>query len=322
MLTKAILKFGMRPTFLGSLLIFNYHKIPVSMAAHSFNEVCAADFEKIFDNYREWFVFFRLDEAVARLKLNSLPPRAAVMTFDDGYADWFDYLVPLLQKNSIPATFFITTNQLSRDLPFWHDRIAVAMCSRGEKPLPKGFDWGSANSNSMSTKINQRIIEIQEKVKYLTVPDREAAIVALEEGCVKNEDFRPFKAIDVVRLQEAGFQIGAHSRLHPILTRCTEKEALDEIIGSREDLEVILREPVTAFAYPNGRPGIDYGPEHVRIVKEAGYQLAVTTSSGVATHDTDVYQLPRYAPWGSSSWRRAWQLALNLYVKPKMVDNF
>ncbi len=319
MIKKSILKYGMKVTFSGSLMVFNYHKIPLLASDSLFNEVHACEFEEILDDYLEWFNFLRLDEAVERLQRRSLPPHAAVMTFDDGYAEWFDHLVPLLQKHRIPATFFITTSQIDRGVPFWHDRIAAAISFRSGKFLPHGFDWGEAQLGETPEAIAQSIIKVQEKVKYLNVAEREAVIASLEVGVQKNESFRPFKISDVVRLHDAGFQIGGHSRLHPILTRCTEKEAFDEISGCKEDLEVILREPVTAFAYPNGRPGLDYGPEHVRLVKSAGYRLAVTTSCGVATSETDIYQLPRYAPWGHSSWRRAWQLVKNLHVKPKLV---
>ena len=35
---------------------------------------------------------------------------------------------------------------------------------------------------------------------------------------------------------------------------------------------------MTLFAYPNGRPNDDYHAEHVRMVKEAGFDAAVSTS--------------------------------------------
>ena len=41
---------------------------------------------------------------------------------------------------------------------------------------------------------------------------------------------------------EAGHDVGAHTRTHPILTRCTDEELMDEVDGSRRDLEAALGE--------------------------------------------------------------------------------
>ncbi|MGW5133806.1 polysaccharide deacetylase family protein [Streptomyces sp. NPDC004135] len=39
----------------------------------------------------------------------SLPPRPAVLTFDDGFADFWDSVLPELARRNLPATLYITT---------------------------------------------------------------------------------------------------------------------------------------------------------------------------------------------------------------------
>ena len=51
------------------------------------------------------------------------------------------------------------------------------------------------------------------------------------------------------------------------------------------------------FAYPNGKPGDDYGAEHVRMVHEARFRAAFSTAWGAASRASDVLQLPRFMPW-------------------------
>jgi peptidoglycan/xylan/chitin deacetylase (PgdA/CDA1 family) len=132
-------------------------------------------------------------------------------------------------------------------------------------------------------------------------------------------DYRPFRSADLIRLRDAGFQIGGHSRHHPILTSCDAAQAKDEIGGCKEELEAILREPITAFAYPNGRPDCDFNASHVALVEAVGYRYAVTTAPGVSRSDTDPFQLPRFTPWARSSWRSALQFLRNMRVSPQMV---
>jgi peptidoglycan/xylan/chitin deacetylase (PgdA/CDA1 family) len=101
----------------------------------------------------------------------------------------------------------------------------------------------------------------------------------------------------VQQLHQGGMEIGCHTRSHPILTRLSEAQAREEILGSRTDLEELIQDEVRYFAYPNGVPGDDYGFRDVNIVKEAGFDAAFSTSWGVVTRDWDRFQIPRFTPW-------------------------
>jgi peptidoglycan/xylan/chitin deacetylase (PgdA/CDA1 family) len=89
--------------------------------------------------------------------------------------------------------------------------------------------------------------------------------------------------------RSAGMEVGAHSRTHPYLTGCSEAELRYEVEGSRADLEQILGEPVTQFAYPYG----DCDARVADAVRTAGYQGAVTTRSARVRPGEDPFLLPR-----------------------------
>src|SRR5687768_15102295 len=50
-----------------------------------------------------------LDEAIQRLYVNDLPPRAVVITFDDGTTDFYSHAFPLLSEYGYPVTLYLTT---------------------------------------------------------------------------------------------------------------------------------------------------------------------------------------------------------------------
>lgn len=296
----------------GQLLILQFHKIPHDIDPLLPDEIFGAEFDRAMEAYSKWFNFLPLDDAVVRLKTKGLPKRAAAITFDDGYADWFDHTVPVLERLSIPATFFITTEQLENGLPLWHERIARALKTAPLDKLPGDFDWGLSAIGSTELLLGRAIRIVQERLKYLDLESREKRVEQLESLAQKLEPFRQFTAADVISLRQRGFQIGAHSVRHPILCKCTLADAQKEIFGSKEALESILREPVKMFAYPNGLPGVDFLPDHSKLVRDAGFDLALSTAKGIARPSSDIFQLPRYTPWARSRWRSAFQLIKNM----------
>jgi peptidoglycan/xylan/chitin deacetylase (PgdA/CDA1 family) len=78
------------------------------------------------------------------------------------------------------------------------------------------------------------------------------------------------------RLERLGFAIGSHTVDHLDLTGVPPRQALYELEASRRALETHLHRPVWWFAYPAGR----FDAEVVRLVRRAGYRLALTTVPG------------------------------------------
>jgi len=77
-------------------------------------------------------------------------------------------------------------------------------------------------------------------------------------------------------LEADGFTIGSHTVHHLDLTRLSPAQAWLELSQSRRTLQRHLGVPVDWFAYPAGAED----PAVVRLVRRAGYLLAVTTQPG------------------------------------------
>ena len=260
----------------------------------------------------ENFVPLPLSEAIERLLAGGLPRRAACVTFDDGYLDNAEVALPILQKHRVSATFFVATGYLDGGC-MWNDRVIEAVRSMPGPGLDLQawglpiFEIGSILSRRLA------IQQILPALKYLPGPEREARAEHLAAAAGVPAGKGPMMHESHVRaLRAAGMEIGAHSVTHPILTQVAAHEARREIVECGRRLAEILREPVRLFAYPNGKPGQDYGPEHVRMVRDAGYSAAVSTAWGVAAAGADVYQLPRFTPWDRTPGRFAARLLRNM----------
>ncbi len=90
-----------------------------------------------------------------------------------------------------------------------------------------------------------------------------------------------------------------------------------EIADGRDVLEAIVRQPVRLFAYPNGKPNVDYPCAHVRMAKELGFVAAVSTAAGAARVGDPLHQLPRFTPWDRTPRRWGARLARNLFTRDR-----
>jgi peptidoglycan/xylan/chitin deacetylase (PgdA/CDA1 family) len=84
--------------------------------------VSVRDFERHCRFYRRHFKVVPLRELVHRLEHGRPVGRHLAITFDDGYRDNFDNARPVLEKLSLPATFFVVTGWMGTTVvPRWDD---------------------------------------------------------------------------------------------------------------------------------------------------------------------------------------------------------
>lgn len=95
---------------------------------------------------------------------------------------------------------------------------------------------------------------------------------------------------EIVEMDKSGLvEIAAHTRHHPNLPDLSQAAIIDEIQGSKNDLEQHLRHPVNWFAYPYG----SYNPFIIQTVKNAGFKGAASTIYGTNQSKDNLYLFPR-----------------------------
>lgn len=286
-----------------NLVILTYHRVLDAPDPLHPGEICRGVFESHMRTLSRYFRVLPLLEACRQLVDGSLPSRAVSITFDDGYADNYHNGWPILQRFGLPATLFVATGYLDGGR-MWNDTVIESLRRiRGSEIDLRNLDLGRhvVNDDAQREAVIRHVVE---QLKYLNAREREARSAALNEMADSPvPDNLMLDIPQVKELSQAGVEIGAHTVSHPILRSTDVAEARDEITRGKKQLEEIVGREVRSFAYPNGRPGIDYDPVHVEIVKEAGFECAVSTTPGAARRTSDILQLPRFGPWAESSLR-------------------
>ena len=293
-----------------SILIF--HRVHAQSDPLFPYEPDAARFDALMHFVARTFRVMTLGEAVVHLKQATLPPRSLVITFDDGYADNAEVALPILQRYGLPATFFVVSGFLDGGR-MWNDSVIESIRACRHDNLNLEY-WGLGQQTLSTVTERSRLIDtLLPRIKYQSLADRQASIVRLQQLC--GVEVLPatlmMRSGQVRELHRAGMEIGGHTVNHPILTTLSSSEAEIEIAQGREQLQSIIDAPVDVFAFPNGKPGVDYDHTHVALVRQTGFSGAVSTAPGVGQTGDDLFQLPRFTPWGRAIPVWAARLLLN-----------
>jgi peptidoglycan/xylan/chitin deacetylase (PgdA/CDA1 family) len=203
--------------------------------------------------------FVTLDRLVTALHTEDwgeIPQRGVVITLDDGHRG-NARLGDLFQRFSVTPTIYVCSQIVGTNRHYWF----------------LDADEGESLMNLSSQARASRLQEMGfTRTKEFPAAERQA----LTRG-------------ELEALAEVS-EIGSHGRFHALLTTCSEEEASDEIILSKQEVEALSGGSCRHFCFPNG----DYGAFERQVVEEAGYASARTTDFGWNGRDADPYSLKAF----------------------------
>ena len=284
-----------------ALSILIYHRVLPSPDALRPGEIDAARFEAQVAFLARHFTLMTVGDAAAALREGRLPARAACITFDDGYADNWTVAHPILARHGVRATVFVATGYLNGGRMFSDTVIEFVRRVPGPVLDLSAVDMGTHAVATVEDRL-KAVTALQVQLKYLAPEERDAQvarILAAVPVAGLPEDLMLSDA-QLRELAQAGHEIGGHTVDHTVLTTLTPEGAREQVARGRDRLAALLGRPIRSFAYPNGRPVRDYDAGHAAMLRELGFEAAVSTAAGVALPGADLFQLPRYTPWGDS----------------------
>lgn len=296
----------------GRLSILIYHRVLPKPDPLWPDAIDVATFDAQLAALSQCFTVIPLHEALSRLQAGTLPARAACITFDDGYADNLHQALPILQRHGLHATFFIASDYLDGGRMF-NDTVIETL----RQAAPGCYDLTDMGLsryelNGVPSRL-AAIGEILSRVKYLGRLREREVTKLIDRFRVGHLPRNLMLTSEQLRaMHRVGMEIGGHTASHPMLAQLAEAEAEAEIQRGRARLEQLLNAEVRLFAYPNGRPGIDYVYRDVELVRKLDFMGAVSTAWGTSTRRTDPYQLPRFQPWAQHPPGFIFQLLHNL----------
>jgi peptidoglycan/xylan/chitin deacetylase (PgdA/CDA1 family) len=236
---------------------------------------------------------------------------AVLVTFDDGYRDYYLHACPVLSDLGIRAINFLPTYYIDTGEPFWWDLLdaAVDSSSRRQAPDPLGPRQWPLDTAQARRAYGRRW---KSELKKTPLPHRSPMLeTALEQLGVSRASLtlgRQVMTWDEVRSAAAVTVFGGHSHNHPIMSLLDDAALDAEVAQCAQRIEAETGRRPRFFAYPSGA----YSEAARRAVAKAGYDVAFTTTPGFNSGHVDwmavrrIHAPPRTADLALalSGWRR------------------
>ena len=268
---------------------------------------------------RKYFHPLSMQEFLGCLQRGKVPNRSIVVTFDDGYVDNLHHAKPLLEHYDIPATIFLVTEAIVEERSFWWDELEWVLLQPGTLPdwlelrvNGSKYEWQLGKARYYSQKDRRKD---RQRRPWDALPGTRLAFFYLIWQCLLGiPESERLEALDVISawaeasndsqhrdralnreeaivLGEGGLiELGAHTMTHPSLKLLSASHQMEEISGSKAQLENIIGHLVTSFSYPHG----EYSLETIELVQRAGFHGASTTNFQCVRAGADPFQLPRF----------------------------
>jgi peptidoglycan/xylan/chitin deacetylase (PgdA/CDA1 family) len=229
-------------------------------------------FEEHLRFYKKYFNVITLDDFYHK---RFDPSRFNVcLTFDDGFANNYNYALPLLEKYQLPATFFVTAIRKEGYDILWNDVLAIASVTG---PQQLDFDGEifikQKNRAYLSARTKRTLGETLRDQNFYA----KKTLIQLLASEFKDAPGEYWLQMSVEEIKKASqsplITIGSHGYYHNDLGRISIDEMREELTGSKYFLETIIQKTVTQIAFPYG----SYSANTVVECVNTGYEQLYAT---------------------------------------------
>lgn len=229
-------------------------------------------------------------------KINT--PHSIVITFDDGYKNNFETILPILESYRISAYFFLSLSNRNNREPLWIDKILYWFSYVPYGNYEIGFlNYSIKNEADRLNEYWKLFEEIKKdySLRYTLISNLDNLYSFRKIKIDSNYYSLRFTGLtdnDIKAISQKGSLIGAHSVYHDMLAKLTPSELDDDFKTCKQNIGTIYNTKV--MSYPYGGP-VQTSQAVFNCAKKHGFTYAFTNS--LLVKDTQYSSLRMTLPY-------------------------
>ena len=260
------------------------------------NPIRPDTFEKLLQYLIQYYTIISFSDIAGLPVKNKNAKPHLILSFDDGYYDFYEHALPILVKYKLPSNHNIVNACANDNHIIWTQRLNTLFSHcRNNNIAELKFDYDNATFNLASFDNNWMRFYLTVYNLFLKIPLKQRLEIVIE----KENHFsvstleRMMNWNEIIECSHNHVEIGSHTYNHDVLSTITDANVLQhEIADSKTEIEARLNKKVNILALPNGQGNKQVnvmaeksGIDHVLYVDEKINDL-YKYSNGSNMHDT------------------------------------
>jgi peptidoglycan/xylan/chitin deacetylase (PgdA/CDA1 family) len=188
---------------------------------------------------------------------NKIPQKCFLLTFDDGYREIYEVVVPILKEKGITATLFLATDFIDNKKLFYRNKSSILV--ENIQKLNNSIILKEIRNIFHKNKIvfknyNKNILALNYSQQFIL--DEIAKILEFDFNEYLKKAKPYLSSGQVEDLISDGFSIGSHSIDHPTYNALSLQEQIYQTCESIKRLKEKYTLDYCVFAFPNSDVGI------------------------------------------------------------------
>jgi peptidoglycan/xylan/chitin deacetylase (PgdA/CDA1 family) len=213
----------------------------------------AAEFRKDLDTFLKYYKPVVIDDLIAAAKnKQAIRERSFLITFDDGFRQVHDVVVPILKEKGIPAVFFLNPAFLNNKELFYRCKASILVDVLQNKPLSQAQQKRITAITGKDYSSAPNLIKFIKGIDHRTKSILDELALALEfsfDAYLKHE--RPYLTDDQVNnIIKEGFVIGSHGMDHIKFNELEYPNQIQQVKESLEYLNIRYALKYKLFSFP------------------------------------------------------------------------